>query len=338
MNQNWIAVDLDERVCLHGGGKLKEWFWSDPDCVLDALRVPDTGETINDLIAGYSAVQRAPLFRLPPELIDQIFHQIIISSGAYDARLLLLALTCKALLACARRHIVRRQMRHHAPLAGHRLICIGEGATTLEDYPPSMLATSEAEDLATSAGDRDGETSLYSRATARWRRYSSRRPCSGSDAAGVTCGLGMAGLAADLIYRPSAVSRMSLQDFVRFQALTTPLPRAVESGDRPRVLCNLSKQEYVCAELGNDSRHITLWQMLLACICWTSSASLTGEMGGDNEQLYRGRWAGDRFAIRTMDLTNMISWSAGDSDGAWKDVSYEVIHLVKSLQSIATIH
>ena len=265
-------------------------------------------------------MQHAPLFRLPPELIDQIFYQVVVSSGTYDARLLLLALTCKTLLACARRRIVRRQTQHHAPLAGHRLICIGEGATALRDYPSGLLTAAEAEKLRTSAGDsgREDQASLYAHATAHWSRYSFRRPYSSSS---LGCGIGMAGLA-DLIYRPSAVTRMSMEDYVRFQALTTAshFDQAAESQRQPQVLCNLSKQEYACVER-SDSSQVTLWHVLLACVCWTGPAD------GDDEQLYRGPWAGDRIAIRTLDL---VEWAANGE--MWKDVTREAMSLVNSIQ------
>ena len=132
----------------------------------------------------------------------------------------------------------------------------------------------------------------------------------------------MAGLA-DLIYPPSAVTRMSMEDYVRFQALTTAshFDQAAESECQPQVLYNLSKQEYACVER-NDSSQVTLWHVLLACICWTGPAG-----GGDNEQLYRGPWAGDRIAIRTL---NLAEWSA--TGEMWKDVTREAMSLVNSIQ------
>ncbi|KAI0723876.1 hypothetical protein C8T65DRAFT_825010 [Cerioporus squamosus] len=330
MDQNWVAVDLDERACLRSGGKLSELFWSDSESIIDALRLPSTDETIDYILEGRSAVQHSPLFLLPPELLDQIFQEINISSGTYDARLVLIALTCKALLACARRHIVRLQTRRHAPLAGHRLVCIGEGATALEDYRPGVLAPTDVKILRTPYWDTpvqadeadDGEAdnlSLYAHATTRCFRCSFQ-----------VSGLSTPSSLLDLIYRPSAVSRMSMEDFVRFQALTAPshgVAGADTSQGPPWALCNLTKREYVYADHSDAS--ITLWQMLLACICWTSCRRGSETAANSSEQcgaaLCRGRWAGDRFAIRTLDST----WTGT----GWSDATCEVSRLVKNLQA-----
>ncbi|KAI0807786.1 hypothetical protein C8Q74DRAFT_89717 [Fomes fomentarius] len=369
MSQKWIVVDLDERACLHGGGKLGEWFWSNPASILDALRVPHTHDRIDNLLAGRTAVQHAPLFRIPFDLIDDIFVHITITSGAQDSRLLLLALTCKTLLAGARRHIVRLQTRQHAPLAGHRLICIGDRARTPEDYPAGLLTTgevnmvqestarlqssssrgSESESDYSDGHTTGGTTSLYAHAIARWWRYSYRRPCIlgcvGLGATSTSAGIVGSAALMDLLYRPSAVSRMSKGDFALFQTLTAPY--GMESASTT-VLCNLSKNEYVraeaCArvELGDrdgkpalaETGSGTLWHILLACICWSpSNITNMGYEGGVG--LHSGRWAGDRFAITTLESMVQLE------DGAvWTEITLEVTQLVEDLwaNTIGLVH
>lgn len=323
-------------------------------------------DRIDNLLAGRTVVQHAPLFRIPFDLIDDIFVHITVTSGAQDSRLLLLALTCKTLLAGARRHIVRLQTRQHAPLAGHRLICIGDRARTPEDYPAGLLTIGEVNTLqestarlqgsssrgSESESDSDGHTttgdttSLYAHAIAHWWRYSYRRPgllgCVGlgatstSTSAGVKPITGSAALM-DLLYRPSAVSRMSKGDFALFQTLTAPYGMDSASAT---VLCNLSKNEYVraegCARVGLEDRDgkqalaetgSTLWHMLLACICWSSSnITNMGYKGGVG--LHNGRWAGDRFAITTLESMVQLE------DGAvWTDITLEVTQLVEDLRA-----
>ncbi|KAI0748481.1 hypothetical protein C8Q80DRAFT_1270882 [Daedaleopsis nitida] len=387
MSQNWIAVDLDERVCLHGGGKLVDWFWSSPSSVVDALRIPDTSQIIDELLTTHptTATQGAPLFRLPPELVDHIFAHVISSAGAFDARLLLLALTCKYLLACARRHIVRLNARHHAPLAGHRLICIGDRARTLTDYPAGLLTSAEAEMLlaskaaspnvhhtnhgtpATGAGAYEPEdglrASLYAHASARWWRYSFRRPsllsCVGLGGASKrgkgASAEGCAGALMDLMHRPSPIARMSTKDFARFQALTAPSCPSLGS-DEAELLCNLSKREYVRADAGlgdvylgppkqgeldrvgyfagsGEGRTTALWHVLLACICWSPPGS-TAKVLSDGESR-RGRWAGDRFVVMTMG--GMLQ-SDPDKEVVWVDVTEDVVAFLKNMRDEGVVY
>ena len=321
---------------------------------------PDSAQ-IDSLLAGHYATQHAPLFRLPPELFDEIYIQVRESSGAYDARLLLLALTCKTLLACARRHIVRLQTRKHAPLAGHRLLCVGDAAKTVADYPRGLLRSSETETMRASQSlllkstsspksernplsdgpHEDTPLSLYEHASARWRRYCSKSPSSAS--------VGMAGLA-DLLYRPSSVSRMSGEDFALFRALTAASygPNA-EAG--PWVVCNLSKHEYVHAradglnidiaggerspwsgsmplpgEKGNKERErAALWHLLLVQMCWSASPIVDTVSA---EELCRGRWAGDRFAIMPLERL------ASDDGEEWHDVTESAVRMARLLRGL----
>ncbi|KAI0707760.1 hypothetical protein C8Q76DRAFT_130454 [Earliella scabrosa] len=368
MGENWITVDLDERVCLHGGGKLTEWFWSNPGTIIDALRVPRTKERIDTLISGRVAIQPAPLFRLPPELIDHILTEIVSTSNAHDTRLLLVALTCKALLACAQRHIVRLLTRQHAPLAGHRLICIGDGARTLRDYPIGLLSPVEQDMLlrtarsdadsgvlipATVIGDdahaqaEERPASLYAHAAACWWRFSSRKPCllgcvglGASTGAGFNTGtrskplIGSAALM-DLLYRPSTVSRMSKEDFMRLQVLTTPFD--TNASQPGWVLCNLSKNEFVladeCSQAGTEwstdvaAGATAMWHTLLACICWSRTTGT--DMASAAGHLRRGRWAGDRFAITTLDKMAPLP----EGCAAWQDVTAEVAQVVSDFRA-----
>lgn len=103
----------------------------------------------------------------------------------------------------------------------------------------------------------------------------------------------------------------------------------------PWVLCNISKGEYIRASViaaltdMDESKPfistqrggtINLGYALLSQICWSSdpSTSMRYDSG-----LCRGRWAGDRFEVTSMDKL--------DPQIAWKDISKRVARLLKNI-------
>lgn len=96
-----------------------------------------------------------------------------------------------------------------------------------------------------------------------------------------------------------------------------------------RVLCNLSKGEYVHERTLHDkvddkksqyyiAHRVGLNHVLAAYICWSSDPSCSMALSHDTcESLTRGRWAGDRFEVVHEDKMR--------PGVDWKDVSDEAI-------------
>lgn len=96
-----------------------------------------------------------------------------------------------------------------------------------------------------------------------------------------------------------------------------------------RVLCNLSKGEYVReSTLRNKvddeksqyyiAQCVGLQHILAAYICWSSNYSCSMALSKQTrDELTRGRWAGDRFEVVHKDRMR--------PDVDWKDVSDEAV-------------
>ncbi|KAI0636610.1 hypothetical protein C8Q77DRAFT_1030299, partial [Trametes polyzona] len=184
---NYPRVDLDEHVWLDGAARLDDWFWNSTGLALEALRVPCSNEKIENLFTGaFDRQRRAPLLRLPPELLHEIIRALN-PTDAYAPAVLLFATTCKLALALAHPHITRLQRKHFAPLAGHRLLCLPDGPSPLAACPPGLFSPADADML--------GEGPAYALVRKAWRRCTPDPPALLRPA--------------DLMWRPSAVSRMS---------------------------------------------------------------------------------------------------------------------------------
>ncbi|KDQ20996.1 hypothetical protein BOTBODRAFT_183671 [Botryobasidium botryosum FD-172 SS1] len=118
------------------------------------------------------------------------------------------------------------------------------------------------------------------------------------------------------------VHRLSRAECDRYWALTDSL----NYKDPPRVLCNMSKQEYVRQDATKDivaaSDRITCFTgepkdfgpLLVSRICWPPEELIATRHDG------RGAWAGDRFEIITLQQME----SCMKNDKGWKDVTEEV--------------
>ncbi|KAI8989786.1 hypothetical protein BD414DRAFT_382100, partial [Trametes punicea] len=200
-----FSLDLDGRTYLdEGSGLLTDYLWRSGGLDLDALRVPCTNELIDGMLKGRFVAQRAaPLLRLPPELLHEILR-LLNPTDANIPVVFLFALTCKLALAVARPHIVRMQRKLFGALAGHRLICIGDAACALADYPDGLLTDKEVCQLFSAERERAlgpdehsaTDASLFRLAKESWRRYARDTRSLFSFQ--------------DLIWRRSAVSRMSI--------------------------------------------------------------------------------------------------------------------------------
>ncbi|KAL7283681.1 hypothetical protein ACG7TL_003117 [Trametes sanguinea] len=350
MSSDWIVVDVDSRVYLENAPSYADPSLAKKGLPLTALSVLRTDELIDDMLQGSFAPQHAaPLFRLPPELLDDILGRLN-PTDRYIPAAFLFALTCKLSLALARRRIVRLQQRHYAPLAGHRLVCIGDTPSARPSYPADIFTADEMRTLfpaaaaaadETAPGQQDATSperttppSLYALAKS-WQRYEhDPRPLVSP---------------ADLRWRRSAVSRMSAADFRRLRALAAPrLP-----GPDPAswVLCSVSRREYVRAAAvqspGLPPRkgpgllaagdpgvrwEDALVRLLLAAICWPPIPGTRGcapaqererrrGMGEQSVAADQGRWAGNGIELTTM--ARLRAPTEGEKD--WTDVTDEVL-------------
>ncbi|KAH9901446.1 hypothetical protein C8Q73DRAFT_786813 [Cubamyces lactineus] len=327
MSQKWMPLDLDERVFLEGTAKLDDHIWNCNGFDLNAIRIPCTNENIDKLLKGRFVLQRtAPLFRLPPELLHQIL-QLLNPTNAYVSVTFFFAMTCKLALAVARSHIVRIQRSHFGSLAGHRLICIGDAARTFADYPRGLFTDKEKREWFNSSDGEyesdDIDLSLFALAASSWQRVREAPSLIRTS---------------DLVWRRSAISCLSTRDFLFFRALSTPH----YPDDAQWVVCNLSKREYLRYDaippvrnkpnpVDAQSRKVNLCRLVFACICWSPSKdtgirSAGGGADAVNAQLARGRWAGDR-----LEMTTLEKMAPCEGAARWKDVTEDLLRLLHEL-------
>ncbi len=92
----------------------------------------------------------------------------------------------------------------------------------------------------------------------------------------------------------------------------------------PRMLCNLSKREYVREgplwQLCKNSHNtITLGEALVCRICWTDEPYVC--LGGEGQNMPRGAWSGDRFVVTTANRVPDLA--------DWTDVTKDVVEELK---------
>ncbi|KAI0362513.1 hypothetical protein OH77DRAFT_60930 [Trametes cingulata] len=324
MSQDFIIVDLDERVWLDCNSKTNDWSPSAGDLALETLRVPCTSEKVQNMLAGRFNHQReAPLMRLPPELLHEILDHLN-PTGAYTPPIFLFAITCKLALTVARPHIARLQRRHFSPLAGHRLVCIANGSATLGDYAESLFTEDEKRALC-GASDRAGDTPVYEMVGKSWRRCTHDPPSFFRPM--------------DLIHRRSTVTRMCMRDFLAFRTLAEPFyPAGVQW-----VLQNLSRREYVFAaalkevhevQSGLQSiqpRNQVSCTALLALLCSPPCSPRMKDANSVEDTVVppgsvEGRWAGDRLEV-TPSSTVLLD----NEEGPWKDLTEDVLAAIRVL-------
>ncbi|KAI0780571.1 hypothetical protein BD413DRAFT_607852 [Trametes elegans] len=338
MGQYWQILDLDAREVIGGhGDKLGVFFWSsDYDDLLGSLKLSASDERFDTLLGGIIAEQASPLLqRLQVEIFDLVVDDVTdVDDGLW---LLFLAITCKAILARVRGRILAWQQEHRKDTRrGHRLICVGDYAETAT-LPPRMLSAEELLEIAQLGGEDpelDASNTLFSYAYERYRSGSPRpwrfmRQKSAREHI------------QEMRYDHAEGcprAPWAAADFVLLDALVMPwFPQ-----DRPWVLCNVSKREYVrerdaeelCVKLAcaRDSDEFapvpSLWHFLLAYICWSDDYSVAIALNRElAEELTQGRWAGDRFARTLLDRIEE------QGEGPWTDVTKEASAFVEKLWS-----
>lgn len=246
----------------------------------------------------------------PPELL----HEILVAlnpTRAYTPAVFLFATTCKLALALARPHIIDLQRRHYAPLAGHRFVCIADGPGPLAGCPAELFTPADARALGGAP-----DTPLYALVRKSWQRRAPDPPALARPA--------------DLVHRPSVVSRMSAGDFATFRALCEPY----RPPEKKWVLYSRTRREYVRAdavESGSTDGKRMLWATVLACMCCIPEENPEMVMGSATPPK-RGRWMGDCIELTTTEELEFELEGRSDSDGAaWTDVTSDVATLIYTM-------
>ncbi|KAI0751178.1 hypothetical protein C8Q80DRAFT_1268458 [Daedaleopsis nitida] len=327
MAQRWEIINLDRRErSKHAGGELGTWFFYPQEQLLTQLSIPCLPKEIDHWLAeGAFRSPRGPISKLPVEMIDLLFKQL---SALHDV--INFSITCKSLLAIGKRHILRATSEHYAPWAGCRLVSLGELTPSLDDLPEGLLTPAERKEIEVTEIPSLCEFGEYDRSlgnfanefythvfSINWRMDR----------------INAASRLADQLRRPPPAddgmhAAARARDAKMFSTLYGDGRRATYP-EGTRVLCNISKGEYVRQDGLTVPNYVNLVHALLARICWSSTADV-GMIQQDDFQdvLTRGSWAGDRFCITTLEsLPDLIT----GVKMAWKDVTSDVRELLSEV-------
>ncbi|KDQ16576.1 hypothetical protein BOTBODRAFT_129935 [Botryobasidium botryosum FD-172 SS1] len=313
--QWWQVINLDKKETLGISGSLHEFLWSyKPHGLVAHLMLPAMPSVMTSSSACRWATPVTDTIEpatclgsltIPAELIRLIFREIDNFQDTFS-----LAHANTRLLDIGRDRVCALLRCTVAPWAGDRLICIGEEANS-DDLPDGMLTATEMQQLESFTtkdcaewceGDVVEPANLYFFADAKYRApkdygYSS----------------------------PGFTQRLSTSERVQYGRLLKSMH--LSESDHPRILCNLSKREYVrlgaVAGLAKDTlAHPWFpgdrWKFgaaLVSRICWSSIP-----ISDADSSTHRGVWAGDRFEITTLDTFPHCP----DGEAGWKDVSEEM--------------
>ncbi|KAI0783465.1 hypothetical protein C8Q75DRAFT_736800 [Abortiporus biennis] len=311
--QSWGIFNLDKQEFIKESGT-----WHDLKSILfttsvhssrliTLLSLPEPKELrkLDGAKEIYIRTSLGQLNRIPLELLDMVFAAV---DDIVD--LACLCLVNYHMLNVGRKHF-DMHLRKHRTWTGDRLICLGS-STKLKDLPPDLLTPEE-------------------------RVYYRKKDQENS----------MGGLFYDILeilydhsrnprYRVPAdrLQGMQLNEKLILWDLTDPIYPI----DKSWVLCNLSKYQYVTARAISQytsgksvkgpyfcSKSIGFTQVLVSQICWAKSADKEIQ-GSKDTPLHKGRWAGDRFEITTMD--RMKHLEGGEE---WKDVSPMIIQDLEAI-------
>ncbi|TFK94879.1 hypothetical protein K466DRAFT_571517 [Polyporus arcularius HHB13444] len=317
MGPLWQIINVDRREAnTNIWGQLGAWFFYPHDQLINHLSVPCLPQEIDGwLTEGRTIPPPGPISKLPAELIHDIFDEL---NELHEV--VYLAITCKLLLSIGKSHILRATKAYYAPWVGCRLIALSDDTQTLDDLPSGLLTDVERNEIETAksvrtdgpdADEHEKTLSCLSRTSfervfhTAWRMHRSNiavqhhhRICNWTVPDEPDCG-----------------------DTRMFRTLYGDGRRATYP-EGTRVLCNLSKGEYVREDGLTSPKYVNLAHALLSRICWSASTDVGMACeDGFRAQLTRGPWAGDRFCITTLELLPEL-----DSEGSrsWTDVTREV--------------
>lgn len=234
-------------------------------------------------------------------MIDLIFGHL-----DEDVDVICFGLTCRFLWEFCRpiMQTRTREFANECSWAGDRIICVGDYIQA-GDEPKGVLTEEELEELEDSP-----RTTLFSKTYTsnavfdfdKWFRY------------------------------PIIIEKhLTSEDRSIFNSLTSDsyayqTASRLEQPVALRCLRNLSRHEYVRGQAVDEfnkktsSNDVNLGTVMVLHICWSSDSSTSMCYDGD---IHRGKWAGERFDITTVD-------SVKDAN-VWKDVSVEVMETVEAI-------
>ncbi|KZT03205.1 uncharacterized protein LAESUDRAFT_762185 [Laetiporus sulphureus 93-53] len=334
MGQYWMIINLDKREATSHLGKLGECLFDGiPESLVPYFAIPlplsalDIKKEFSGVNSGPSANSALGSLDLAPEILYLIFDEIDDLRGAIS-----LSLTNKTLSDIGQARVYELACKTTAPWAGDRVICAGD-YMRWHDLPVGMLSESElyeyrSQDEDEGDGDSNEEYDSYTNNPrnfhdVRWREAPSRH--SEPDVLNIS--------SIHDAYFHYNVSSFEREEFSRRQKPQYSIDLSKDE-THGWVLCSISKREYVRASVvaaltGSSAKMprgiggrggFGLGHVLMSQICWSSDDSISMRYKGD---LHRGRWAGDRLSITTMDRL--------DNHEAWKDTSEEVVKKITKI-------
>ncbi|KAJ7152106.1 hypothetical protein C8R46DRAFT_1357695 [Mycena filopes] len=291
-------------------------------------------------------LQAAPFVNIPVELMDEIYAQV---PRLVDV--MCLSATCQVLWEVGRRNIYR----HFAALAasdswaGDRIICVG-AYLNVDEIPESLWTPEERreflnarrspwlqeiEDAEAPAPEGSAGKTLFA--------YPFTCPSWGFDLEWIWFTTGIIGRTEESPYsssrrgcHKSEFDPVLIGELYRIGKFPSArwhkrLPAPPNPNAKPKVLRNLSRQQYVreSALLALKEKYagvgimeaLGFGEVLLTRICLSSVPAAGIRYQGE---LHRGAWAGDRFDVVSED-------ELMDPDVAWCDVSKEVLKEVEEI-------
>ncbi len=256
----------------------------------------------NDLFPKIS-VHPSRLANIPQELFNTILQYL---DDGVD--LICLALACRYFLSVLEKQIRDILASDAAPWVGERIILLGDYAC---DLPEGLLNESEQLELSHQKredidSDEEWEPSLYSFADDYYPKAERKK------------------IVETVLPRLNGAEKIIFNQLCPDDSTTREnLP------DQVWILRNLSKHEYVRADAiaslspehtsqGPFLEPVGFGQAIMTQVQWTSDGS--GTIGP-----LKGRWAGDRFDITTLDTTI----STCEDENKWEDVSSRVLKAVE---------
>ncbi|KAI0658624.1 hypothetical protein C8Q70DRAFT_179213 [Cubamyces menziesii] len=245
---------------------------------------------------GKKVVQRAALLKLPNELLEMIFDELIGDMG-----FLSLSVTCKDLLAFSKSQLPKFYRWSQPQWGGCRIICLGEDTDRLDQLPQRLLLRRERDEIrADLTESRNVYWALESRyetqgwfqqhITVKWLNRIDDDLSNG-------------------VYDEHDGYGHE-KDWGLFNAiLPHPAhghdPRPLPGG--PEVLCNLEKREYVRKDGLSLPPCVTLAHALFVQTIWSASDNV-GIRCEDSvrDRIKQGPWAGDSVCITTVETLPKI--------------------------------
>ncbi|TFK87084.1 hypothetical protein K466DRAFT_549288 [Polyporus arcularius HHB13444] len=327
MGQYWefLNISLGQAGRRNGGAKWLEFFFCEQPFLVRSLTVPYPSDKVDRWLEGFTAItprdKDQGLLRVPNEVLIKIVELV---PSIRDR--VCLALTCKRLLSVSRDQIEELKKQLAAPWAGGRLICIGD-YTDADDLPEGLLTEEKKRKLKWDPDSHGwgGMGHLLKKHTPLFLGTA----CLYRDIWGVSIGLDKK--------LQDFLEPFSKPDHERFLELYDVHYPARDDW----VVCNLSLGKYVRAKAvaGLSGKPDAPAPFLPKCspdlghaimykICWSSDAYVGSDFYGYKENIARGKWAGHRFVITTME--RMPDAPKGKE---WEDISKQVAKDLKCIWS-----